>query len=122
MSRIDRVNQQLKREIGQIIQQDLRDPRLEFVSITSVDVSRDLRSAKVFFSVLGDEHQAGVAQQGLDSARGIIRKFVAQRIKLRYTPDFIFSYDKTMEQGARIEETLKEINELKKNHSGNQET
>jgi ribosome-binding factor A len=117
MGRIEKVNQQLKREISIIIQQDLGDPRIEFVTITSVDVSRDLRNAKVLFSVLGEPSKAEVAQKGLEGARGMIRKLIGQRIKMRFTPDLSFVYDHSIELSARIEETLKGIHdELEKNH------
>ncbi len=120
MGRIERVNQQMKREISQIILQDLSDPRLQFVTITSVDVSVDLRHAKAYFSVLGDARQIVKAQECLDGARSMIRRLVGQRIKIRYTPEFVFIYDKTLEMSARIEETLQELrNEANQNHSDN---
>lgn len=117
MSRMDRVNQQLKRVIGQIIHRELSDPRLEFVSITHVDTSKDLRNAHVYFSVLGDADQAAFAQEGLDSARGMIKRFIGREVNLRYTPDLIFSYDESIEKGIRIESTIQEINDdIQNNH------
>ena len=111
MERIDRINQQVKRELGRIIQQELSDPRLEFVTITEVDVSRDLRNARIRFSVLGEESKAQAAQQGLEGARGVIRKLLSQSMKLRYTPELFFIYDQSVEMSVRIEETLKEIHD-----------
>lgn len=109
MDRIDRVNEQLKREIGRIIQQELGDPRLTFVSVTKVQVSRDLRNAKVFFSVLGDSRTQEAAYQGLRNACGLIRRMVGQSVPMRYTPEIHFAYDKSIEYSAQIEKTLMDI-------------
>lgn len=109
MDRIDRVNEQIKREIGVIIQQELADPRLRFVTITNVDVSRDLRTAKVYFSALGENSAAQAAKKALESAAGTIRRYVGGRIKMRYTPEFHFIYDRSVEFSARVEQTLTEI-------------
>ena len=109
MSRIDRINEQMKREISTIVHQELTDPRLAFVSITKVEVSKDLQHAKVFFSVLGNPDQVGKAEDALTNAKGAIRKMIGQRIRMRYTPDFIFIFDHSMEYSARIEETIKDI-------------
>ena len=106
---MEKVNQQVRKEIGIIIQQELSDPRLEFVSITRVDVSRDLRSAKVFFSVLGEADKVTQAQKSLNSAGGVIRRMVGQKIKMRFTPEFFFYYDNSLDMSNKIEETLKEI-------------
>ena len=115
MERIDRVNQQVKREIGKIIQKELSDPRFEFVSITGADVSKDLRSAKIYFSVLGNESQVESAKKGFESASGIIRGWLGKSIKIRYTPELKFYYDKSIEFGSNVEQTLKEI---KDEHEG----
>ena len=122
MGRIDRINEQVKREIGRILQQELADPRLQFVTITEVDVSRDLRNAKIRFSVLGKEHEVHLAQKGLDGAKGMIRRLLGQSMNIRHTPELFFIYDQSIEMSARIEETLKEIHDdYEKHHSGNQE-
>ena len=123
MDRIDRVNEQIKREIGVIIQRELADPRLRFVTITNVDVSRDLRTAKVYFSALadrlpsaegslrggGENSAAQTAKKALESAAGIIRRYVGGHVKMRYTPEFHFFYDRSAEFSARVEQTLTEI-------------
>ncbi len=111
MDRMDRINQQLKREIGNIIHHGLGDPRLGFVSVTHVSVSRDLQNARVYFTVLGDAGRREAAQKGLESAAGMIRKLVGQGVKLRYTPEISFVYDKSIDLSARIEETLREIHD-----------
>lgn len=109
MERMDRVNQQFKREISRIIHQDLADPRLGFVTIIRADVSRDLKNGKIYFTVLGDEQQAHEAQKGLDGARGMIRRLVGQRIKIRFTPEIAFVYDASAGFQSSIEQTIAEI-------------
>ena len=109
MVRIERVNQLINREISSMIQRDIRDPRLEFVTITGVSVSKDLRYAKISFSALGTNEQIHSAQDALNGARGFIRKLIGQRVHIRYTPEIEFVYDRSLESSARIEETLNEI-------------
>ncbi len=117
MERIDRVNRQVKRELGRIIQQELSDPRLQFVTITEVDVSRDLRNARIRFSVLGEKDRVQAAQKGLEGARGMIRKLLGQSMSIRHTPELFFIYDQSVEMSVRIEETLKEINDENEGHN-----
>jgi ribosome-binding factor A len=109
MDRTARINELMKREISQIIQQELGDPRFQFVSITHVDVSRDLQHARVEFSVLGGQDQVKAAKRGLDNARGLIRRIVAGRVAFRYIPEIEFFYDQSIEQGIKLEKTLQEI-------------
>ncbi len=109
MGRIDRINQAIKEEISRIIHLEVKDPRLQFVTVTHVEVTRDLQHAKVYFSVLGNTAKVKEAQQGLDSARGFIRKLVGERVRLRYTPQIDFIFDETIEYSARIEETIERI-------------
>ena len=117
MGRMERVNEQVKREVGQIIHQELADPRLQFVTITKAIVSPDLHNAKIFFSVIGDVTKEKAAQQGLDGARGIIRRALSQRIEIRYTPELNFYFDKSIELSARIDETLQGIHDADKRNT-----
>ncbi len=117
MGRIDKINQTIKREIGEMILRESKDPRLEFVTITQVVVSRDLQHAKVYYSVLGNKDKAQKAQEGLLSARGFVRKLIGQRVRMRYTPEIEFIFDPSIEYSARIEAALEEIhNELGENN------
>ncbi len=117
MSRSERVSQQLKKEISIIIQKELSDPRLEFVSITEVDVSPDLRNAKVYFSVLAEAHPPEEVAEVLVRATGRIRKFIGSRMRLRYIPEILFSYDDTIDSSFKIDAALKEISdEQNENH------
>lgn len=111
MSRQDKVQEALKREISSIIQYKLNDPRLGFVTITNVEITKDLRYAKVFFSVLGKEEQYKKTKQALASALGFIRKEVATHLELRFVPELSFREDKTGEYSVRIEEVLHQIKE-----------
>lgn len=109
MGRLEKVNQQLKREISHILQREFSDQRLVFVSITAVDVSPDLEHAKVFFSYLGPLEQVDSIQLSLSRASGSIRRFVAHQMQMRKTPDFVFIYDDSMSASARLEATLEDI-------------
>ncbi len=117
MGRIDKINQAVKEEVGNIIQKEVKDPRLEFVTITQVDVSRDLQHAKVYFTVLGNTDKIKEVQTGLDSARGFIRRLVGQRVRMRYTPEINFIFDQSVEYGMHIEETIERIKSELKNSS-----
>jgi ribosome-binding factor A len=115
--RIERVNRAMVKELGLILQQELTDPRLRFVTITNVEISRDLQHAKIFFSVLGESSQVSQAEAGLESARGLIRKLIGQRVRMRFVPELKFIYDKNVLYSTRIEETLEQIkNEAKQHH------
>src|SRR5262249_5109159 len=85
--RLDRVNQLLNEEIAILLQRELKDPRLGFVSVTEVEAAQDLRTAKVFVSVLGDEAQWTGSMAALASARGFIRNWLRQHLDLRVTPE-----------------------------------
>ncbi len=115
MGRIDRINHQVKREIGRILQQELSDPRLQFVTITDANVSKDLQNAKILFSVLGDASQVKAAEQGLQGARGMIRSLLGQSMNMRHTPELFFVFDESIEISARINATLKEIHDEQEN-------
>jgi len=112
MSRHDRISEALKREIGNIIHAELKDPRLGFITVTRVELTQDLRYAKVFFSVLGKEEEHKKTKEALDSALGFIRRLIAQRIRLRFVPDITFKEDRSAEYSIRIQEALNEIKEL----------
>jgi ribosome-binding factor A len=105
--RLDRVNQLLKEEISTLLQRELKDPRLGFVTVTEVETSKDLRSAKVFVSVLGDERQWAASLAALTSARGFVRNWLRQHLDLRVTPELEFRPDRSMEHAARIQALLK---------------
>ena len=99
----------IKEEVSRIIQEEVKDPRIGFITITDVELSGDLRHAKVFISVYGNESEKVKALKGLSSAAGFIRSQMGKRIKLRYTPEIVFKWDRSIEGGAHIEELLRKI-------------
>ena len=113
--RIEKVNSSIKRELANIILLgEVHDPRISFVTIISVDVSKDLQHAKVKFSVLADTpEKIKAAIAGFESCRGYIRKLISQRVVLRYTPEFQFIYDKGIKHAANVDKVLEEIKQLK---------
>lgn len=111
MSRQQRVQEALKREISLIIHDELKDPRLGFITITRVEVTKDFRQAKVFYSVLGGEQDHKKSKQALDSSLGFIRRLVGQRVRLKFTPELYFREDRTSEYSVRIQTILDEIND-----------
>ena len=114
MSRQERVAEAIKKEVSLIIHDELKDPRIGFVTIVRVEVTPDLRYAKVLFSVLGNEEQYEKTQAALDSAQGFVRKLVSERINLRLSPEIIFRPDRSAEYSVRILKALEEIKELEK--------
>ncbi|MCM3160545.1 MULTISPECIES: 30S ribosome-binding factor RbfA [Bacillaceae] len=108
--RANRVGEQMKKELGDIIGRKIKDPRIGFVTVTDVSVSGDLQIAKVFISVLGDEEQRQNTLKGLAKAKGFIRSEIGQRIRLRKTPEIQFEFDESIDYGNRIETLLHELN------------
>ena len=113
--RIEKVNSSIKRELGTIIALgEVRDPRIAFVTIINVDVSKDLQHARVKFSTLADTPKdIDAAKVGFESCKGYIRKLISQRLALRYTPEFQFIYDKGIKHAADVDKVLEEIKQLK---------
>lgn len=109
--RINRISEEVKRELSQIIKYELKDPRLsELITVVKVDVTRDLRYAKAYISVLGNDEEKASTMKALKSAAGFIRKEIGNRINLRYTPEFIFELDSSIEYGMNISKILHDIN------------
>jgi ribosome-binding factor A len=111
MPRVDRVAEAIRKEASTIIHDEIKDPRLGFVTITRVELSEDLRNAKIFFSVLGNDEAYAKTSEALDSALGFIRKLISERINLRFSPEIIFRPDRSGEYSVRIEEVLNEIHQ-----------
>lgn len=107
--RSSRVAGLLKREVSRIIFEDIKDPRIGLVTITQVDVSEDLRTAKIYLSVLGDKVARDQTLQGLERAKKFIRMEIARTTELRYTPELKFYYDDSYSYAENIENLLKKI-------------
>jgi ribosome-binding factor A len=104
--RQEQIQNRLVEEISDMLRRDLKDPRLGFITITGAEVSRDLRHAKVFVSVMGDEQAQEDSMAALRSAHGLIRGEFARRAHLRVAPEIIFQQDVGIARGARIFELL----------------
>ena len=109
--RIARLRELFKQEISAILQREMKDPRIGFASITDVELSPDLRHAKVFVSILGDAEAKASTMAGLENARGFIRKELGRRIRLRHTPEVLFRLDQSIERGARVQRLLRQVAE-----------
>ncbi len=110
--RSDRVADQLQREIADLVFRRVKDPRVANLTISGVEVSGDLKHAKVFFCVMGggaDENSKKNAALGLEKAKGFIRQELGRRLSLRYIPQLEFAYDNSFEYGDKIERLLKEL-------------
>ncbi len=118
--RMERVSEQIKKEVSQIIK-ELKDPRISpaITSITKVEVSKDLRHARVYVSILDDDTERANTVEVLDKAKGFIRSELGKRIRIRYIPELHFISDHSIEHGARIEEVLKSLKtEEEEDHNG----
>jgi ribosome-binding factor A len=101
--RIERVNTQIKRELSELILRELRDPRLdEFISVTDVAVSPDLKFARVYVSAVSGQEKQQQVLQALESASGFLRSELAKKIRLRRMPELHFQWDDSIERGDRI--------------------
>jgi ribosome-binding factor A len=114
--RIDRISEEVKKVISDIIRNDLNDPRIsKLCSVLAAEVTSDLRYAKVFVSVLGTDEEMQATLKGLNSAAGFVRRELGRNIDLRYSPEVIFELDRSIEHGVHI---AKLLNEVKKKDGG----
>lgn len=107
----DRMDQILKKEISRILQFELKNPKLGFVTVTDVECTRDMSQAKVYVSFLGRQERNDAGMKVLRSAKGFIRSTLAKNIKTRKMPDLIFVQDTSLEQGRKIEGILSNLSE-----------
>ena len=104
--RLERVNQLIKEEISAVLQRQLKDPRLGFVTVTEVDTTADLKLTRVYVSVLGPEAQWASSFKALESARGFVWNWLRKHLELRATPQIVFRPDRSMEHAAHIQALL----------------
>lgn len=107
-SRIRRVNEAVREVLSARLAEGLKDPRIGFVTVTSVDTSPDLRSARVYVSVLGSEEERGRTLEGLAASHGYLQQQIAAELRLKHTPTLEFHYDDSIETGMRISRLLEE--------------
>ena len=106
--RMRRINEVLREVVGAAISGELSDPRIGFVTVTAVETSPDLSTAKVFVSVLGNEEEREATLSGLRSSHGVIQSRIAAETRMKRTPTLTFHYDDTIEKASRVSELLEE--------------
>ena len=109
--RSERVADLIQKEISEMLVRSVKDPRIGFVTITRVTVSDDCRLARIYFSVMGTPSDKEKATEGLDSAKGYIRKELGKRMSLRYTPEIMFQFDPSIEYGIHIGEVFQHLHQ-----------
>jgi ribosome-binding factor A len=106
--RMRRVNEVMREVIGSAISSELEDPRIGFVTVTAIETSPDLRSARVFVSVLGDDAEREATLAALDSSHGVLQSAIARELRLKRTPTLSFHYDEGPERGVRLARLLED--------------
>jgi ribosome-binding factor A len=107
--RSEKVAELIQKEISQMLLKTVKDPRIGFVTITRVAVSEDCRSAKVYFSVAGTLAEREKSTEGLNSAKGYVRKELGRRIRLKHTPEIMFQFDPSIEYAIHIGEVIHQL-------------
>jgi ribosome-binding factor A len=107
--RADKVSEAIKREVSVMLTQEVKDPGIHFVTVTTVETADDLRHAKIFVSVLGDEETRKETMKGLERAKGYLRRELGQRLQLRYTPEIHFYLDKSIDHAMKIKGILNQL-------------
>jgi ribosome-binding factor A len=108
-ARTHRVGELIKEEMSEIIQKEIKDPRIGFVTITGVDVSRDLKYAVVYITVLGNKQQKQSTLKGLQSSSGFLRSELSKRIRLKHFPELKFEFDPSIEAGMKIDKIIRKL-------------
>ena len=107
--RVDRISHLIKREVADMLRREVKDPRIGMVSITEVKLSKDLRYAHIYYSVIGEEKAVSDSTMGLKRATGFIQRQLGHRLSLRYTPIIDFRFDSSLEQGSRMEKIIHDL-------------
>ena len=106
-ARSDRVSGLIQKVLSEILKRDIGDPRLKMATITEVEVSRDLKLARIYFTAPGGKQKKDAAIKGFNSARGFIKRILAHEIDLKYMPEIKFFYDDSLDYGEHIDELIK---------------
>jgi ribosome-binding factor A len=109
--RIKRVNEACKEALGEILQEKIKDPRIGFVTVTMVEVTPDLRQARVWLSILGSEEEVETAMEVLERAKGFMRKELGKRVRMRFTPELSIYLDHGPEMSERVQGILRGLEE-----------
>ncbi len=107
--RIEKLQELIKQEVGKMLLYDIKDPRIGFVTVTEVEMTGDLREAKIYVSIMGNDEQIKNSMEGLQSALGFIRREIGKRIRLRFTPEISFAPDKSLDYSEHIQKLLLKI-------------
>ena len=107
-----RVDEAMRAVLSEAISKEVQDPRVGFITVTGVKTSPDLRYARVYVSVLGDDEARAASLEGLQAAQGFLQGRVAQALRLKHTPALTFGYDESIDRGMRISELLEEVGPL----------
>jgi ribosome-binding factor A len=107
-SRTERIAEQIQRELADLIRLEVKDPRVGFVTLTDVEVTRDYSHAKVFFTTLGGEQEHHDTATGLQHAAGFLRSQLAHRLRIRAVPELHFVFDESVERGIRVSMLIQE--------------
>lgn len=111
--RSERVAEAIRKEISEIIHKEIKDPRIGFITITRVRVTDDLRYAEIYFSILGNVDEVRKTLNGLRSATGFLRREIGKRLRLRFTPELRFKFDRSIEYSAHIAKVLEKLKKEK---------
>jgi ribosome-binding factor A len=107
--RASRVGDLILREIADLLMTRVKDPRVKKTTVTGILVSKDLRYARVYYSLIGDEQEILETQRGLDSAKGFIKREIALRMDLKYVPDLVFKHDPSLAVGDHMEKLFRKL-------------
>lgn len=105
-----RMSTVIKNVVSELLLSDIRDPRIGFVSVSDVEVSGDLRLAKIYISAMGTEEEKAASMAGLESAKGIIRTAIGQAVKVKYTPEIQLIADNSIAKGSDLLELINKVN------------
>lgn len=111
--RIEKLQELIKQETSKIILMDIKDPRIGFVTVTSVKMSGDLREAKIFVSIFGNDEQLKSSLEGLKSALGFIRTEIGKRIRMKFVPEISFALDNSLNYSEHIQKLLNQVEDKK---------
>ncbi len=118
--RINRISEEVRKIVSELLMREIKDPRIDpMTSVTKVQVTRDLRYANIYVSVLGNKDVKEDTLQGLENAKGFIRKEIGSRIDLRYVPEPKFHLDETIEQGIYMSKLIEKVNKEDQEKRGN---
>ena len=111
---IERLQSQILRELSILLQREIKNTKIGYVTITEVRLTNDLSYAYVYYTVLGNKDRIEVTQEALEKSEGFIKSEIAKKVKMRKIPEYIFKYDDSLDRGKRIDDLLDEIKVDKK--------